>query len=89
MPRLARPNGHQLSGVRPVIDMLVDDHRRHTDQIACLPGMSRALVQIVAAAFDHQQKFLENMTVLTATLARTRFPAPSHPNRARPLRSIG
>ena len=89
MSRLTRPNGNELSGIVSIVDMLVHDHRRHTDQITFLPRMLGAVVQIVTAAFDHQQKFLENVAVLTAPLARTRSPAPSSPSRALPLRSIG
>src|SRR6185295_11420014 len=52
---------------------LMDDHRRHTDQIARFPGMARALVQIIAAALDDQQKLFENMPVHAAPLARRDF----------------
>src|SRR5580765_7031179 len=71
MARLTRPNGDELSCIGPIVDMLVTDHWRNTDQITCFPGMSRALVQVVTPAFHHQQKFLENVTVFTAMLART------------------
>ena len=71
MARLTRPNGDELSGIRPIIDMLVADHRRDTNQIACLPKMSRALVKVITPALHHQQKLLENVTVFTAMLSRT------------------
>ena len=73
MSRLLRPHGNELSGFLSVVDMLVHDHRRHTNQISFRPTVLRAVVEIVAAAFDHQQKFLENVAMLTASLARSDF----------------
>src|SRR6266481_6610607 len=71
MTRLTRPNGDELSGIGPIVDMLVADHRRDTNQITRLPGMSRALVKVITPALHHQQKLLENVTVFTAMLSRT------------------
>lgn len=71
MARLTRPNGDKLSGIAPIVDMLVADHRRNTNQITCLPGMSRAFVNVITPALHHQQELLENVTVFTATLSRT------------------
>jgi hypothetical protein len=64
MARLTRPNGDELSGISSIVDMLAADHRRNTNQITFLPGMSRALVKVITPALHHQQKLLENMTVL-------------------------
>ena len=89
MSRLARPNGNELSGLLSVVDVLVHDHRRHANQISFRPTVLSAVVEIVAAAFDHQQKFLENMAMLTASFLWSRFPAPLHPTRVPPPRSIG
>ena len=70
MSRLARPYGNELSGIVSVIDVLVHDHRRYTDQISFSPRVLRPVVQIVTAAFDHQQQFLEYVAVLAAPFAR-------------------
>lgn len=71
MARLTRPNRDESSGSGPIVDMLVADHRRDTNQITCLPRMSRALVKVITPALHHQQKLLENVTVVTAMLSRT------------------
>ena len=71
MARLTRPNGEELSDIRSIVDMLVADHRRDTNQVTRLPGMSRALVKVITPAFHHQQKLLENVTVFTAMLSLT------------------
>src|SRR5215510_6102115 len=49
--------------------MLVTNHWRDTNEVTCLPGMSRALVKVKTLAFHHQQKLLEDMTVFATTLA--------------------
>src|SRR5262245_33828844 len=49
--------------------MLVADHWRDTNEITCLPGMSRSFVNVKTPAFHHQQKLLENMTVFATTRA--------------------
>ena len=71
MARLSRPNGDELSRISPIVDMLVTDHWRNTNQITCLPGMSRAFVKVITPALHHQQELLENVTVFTAMLSRT------------------
>ena len=73
MARLLGPNRNQLSGLLSVVDVLVHDHRRHTNQIPFRPTVLRAVVEIVTSAFDHQQEFLENMPVLAAAFARSDF----------------
>ena len=73
MSRLLRPNGQELSGFLSIVDVLVHDHRRYTNQIPFRPTVLRAVVEIVAAALDHQQKFLEDMAMLTASLPRSDF----------------
>src|SRR5215510_16333206 len=50
--------------------MLMADHWRDTNEVTCLPGMSRALMKVNPPAFHHQQKFLEDVTVFAASLAR-------------------
>ena len=69
MARLTRPNGDKLSRISPIVDMLVTNHWRDTNEVTCLPGMSRALVKVKTLAFHHQQKLLEDMTVFATTLA--------------------
>src|SRR5581483_854403 len=71
--RLLRPDGHQMSGFRAVIDVPVGNHRRYTDQIAFFPGMARALVQIEAAAANDEQELFEDVAMLAAPLARRDF----------------
>src|SRR5262245_49437005 len=50
--------------------MQVAHHWRDTNEVTCLPGMSRAFVNVKTPAFYHKQKLLENVTVFAATLAR-------------------
>ncbi len=83
MSRLLWPDGYELRGVLAVIDVLVHDHRRHTNQIPFGPTVLRAVVEIVTAPFDHQQKFFEDMAMLTASLPGRDF------LRVPPPRSIG
>ena len=70
MARLTRPNGDELSGISSIVEVLVTDHRGDANQVARLPGMSRALVKVITPTFHHQQKFLENVTVFTAVISR-------------------
>src|SRR5262245_597867 len=51
--------------------MLVADHWRDTNEVTCLPGMSRAFVNVKTPACHNQQKLLENVTVFAATFARS------------------
>ena len=39
MARLLGPDRNQLSGLLPIVDVLVHDHRRHTNQIPFRPTM--------------------------------------------------
>src|SRR5262245_32754505 len=52
-----------------MVDMPVADHWRDTNEITCLPEMTRTLVKVKTPAFHHQQELLENMTVFATTLA--------------------
>src|ERR1051326_4102552 len=66
VPRLARPDGDEPCGLTAVVDVAVDDHRWHADQIAALPWMLRSFVNIVASAVDDEQKLLEDVAMLAA-----------------------